>query len=266
MDMNIQSLPIVDLDDIVMDVSITNARHAYNLLERNELMNDNNESIRATKEKIEILCNEKLDGVIPSLLTSALDYPSPNERAVYNLVLCQYTKSKFMSVYSNSPEVQDIQSQLDKLNENFNQAYKNYLQAKNYPTVINTSGMNARLSVMTNRNGRLVPIVDPGLSTQSTTFNDDLSRAFKEAEAVSIEAKELYNKLKRKVDFNKTALTDEAVKDFADKSSKIAEPVATTTKEEDSRKIFSRLIRYAFSFKGEWANEETIIAISKLTD
>ncbi len=263
MDMNVQHLPVVNLDIISMDESITSARHAYNLLQKNRLMSDN-ESITATKEKIEVLCNAKLGGVIPSLFMSALDYPSPVEKAVYNMVLCQYAKSKLMSICKDPQELQDLESKLDKIHQDFSQAYKNYLQVKDYPTVIKTMGIG--VSSKGGEYDRFRTVSQTSNNNSITVFNDDLSKAYKELESASLTAKEIYNELKTKMDFNEIRLTNEAVKDFAEEVSKIARPVAITIKEENSRKIFSKWIRYAFSFKGEWANEETILALSKLTD
>ena len=212
------------------------------------------------------MCNEKLYGVIPSLFKSVLDYPSAIDRAVYNLVLCQYAKSKIMSVCDNAQEVKDIQSKLDELKEAFYTVYKYYLQVKDHPTEVKERSVGPSVGVLGKTENRVfIPYVAFRVHYNSTSYNDDVSVALKEMEGVSIRAKEIYDDLKTKVDFNKHILTSEAVKDFADKTSKIARPVATNIEEENSRRILSKWIRYAFSFKGSWANEETILTISKLS-
>ena len=50
MDMNTQDFPIVDMHQVVMDTSIANARHAYNLLQKNKLMSED-KSVDTTREK-----------------------------------------------------------------------------------------------------------------------------------------------------------------------------------------------------------------------
>lgn len=264
MDMNIQNLPVVNTYNVVTDTSITNARHAYNLLQKNKLMSEFR-SIRATREKIEILCNKELDGVIPSLFTSALNYPDPVERAVFSLVLCQYAKSKMMSALEDVSKTDEIQAEIDKLVEDFSDKYKDYLQVKDYPTTIKSSGFNPSVAVKRDENGRLIPTFSAGGCTNTITSNEDLTNSLRKLERVYLDAKELYEKIQQYADFNNIILNDESIKDFADNSSRIAKPVARNIEDESSRKILSKWIRYAFSFKGDWASEETVLSISKLS-
>ncbi len=262
--MNIQDLPVIDTCSVVTDKSITNARHAYNLLQKNKLMSDF-ENIRVTREKIEILCNKKLCGVIPSLFTSALNYPDPVERVVFSLVLCQYAKSKIMSASEDLSKTDEIQAEINKLIEDFFDKYKDYLQVKDYPTTIESSEINPSFSVKRDENGRLIPTFGVGRYTNTITSDEDLTNTLKKLERIYIDAKELYEKIQQNADFNNIILNDESIKDFAHNSSRIAKPVARNIEEESSRKIFSKWIRYAFSFKGDWASEETVISISKLS-
>lgn len=264
MNMNVQNLPVINTRSVVTDKSITNARHAYNLLQKNKLMSEFR-SIHVTREKIEILCNKELDGVIPSLFTSALNYPDPVERVVFSLVLCQYAKSKMMSVPEDLSKTDEIQAEINKLIEDFFDKYKDYLQVKDYPTTIKSSEFNPSVAVKRDENGRLMPIFDPGRHTKTITSNEDLTNSLKKLERVYIDAKELYEKIQQNADFNNIILNDESIKDFAYNSSRIAKPVARNIEEESSRKILSKWIRYAFSFKGDWASEETVLSISKLS-
>ena len=267
MDMNTQNFPILDKHQVVMDTSITNARHAYNLLQKNKLMSKN-KSVYTTREKIEVLCNKKLGGVIPSLLTSALHYPDPIERVVFRLVLCQYAKSKLMSCSDNSLNlnIDEIQAEINKLNEDFFDAYKNYLVAKDYPITITSSKDGpVSFSLETNSDGRLLPKCSQKFYTTTTTNNENLTDALKKLKKIYMDAKDIHDKIQQKVDFNQIKLNKESIKDFAIHASCIARPVASSIEEENSKRILSKWIRYAFSFKGDWANEETILTISKLS-
>ncbi len=264
MNMNVQNLPVINTHSVVTDKSITNARHAYNLLQKNKLMSES-KSIRATREKIEILCNKELDGVIPSLFTSALNYPDPVERAVFSLVLCQYAKSKVMSASEDLSKTDEFQAEIDKLNEDFSNNYKDYLQVKDHPSTFKSSEMNPSVSLKRDGNGHLVPAVNSGIHFGTITSNEDLTNSLRKLERVYLDAKELYEKIEQNVDFSQIRLNDESIKDFAYNSSRIAKPVARNIEDESSRKILSKWIRYAFSFKGDWASEETVLSLSKLS-
>ena len=67
--MNVQNFPIVDINNIcIVDKTAAIEDRAYDLLKENRLIKKSGGVIHANKEKIEILCNEKLSGVIPNRL------------------------------------------------------------------------------------------------------------------------------------------------------------------------------------------------------
>ena len=227
MDANIQNLPIIDIDNIcIVDSSSEISDRAYGLLKENGLIKEKGEFIDTTKEIVEILCNEKLGGIIPSMFKSGRHAPSVHELTIYRLVMCQYAKGKLMSANGDSEEVQEIQSKIDDLIERFLKAYEVYSDNKKSKV--------------------------------------DVDEARREMEYVSVWAKDFYSELAEKTNFNKIALTDEAVKDFADKSSKLAQPVSVAIEKENNNSVFTKNIRFNFSFRGSWVNEETIFALSRL--
>ncbi|MDR1627686.1 MAG: hypothetical protein LBR79_02820 [Oscillospiraceae bacterium] len=297
--MDVQNLPAVSANTIVMDESITNARHAYNLLQKNGLMSDDGENIYATKGRVEVLCNKDF-GVIPSLLASVLNHPSACERAVYYLVLCQYAKSKFMSAFKGLPKTKELhsqmdeleelqlktlqlktdddeleelqsqidkleklQSKIDKLTKDFSKAYMHYLQVKDYTA---TTKMSKRIPPEISYDKGYMEIKKAGY-TQTTTVvnNNDLIESLKQINGVGVEARTLFSAMKKEINLN-ISLTNEAIKDFADNASKIAMPIAVAIEEKNNSSIFSKSLRYFFSFKGDWANEEAILSISKLSN
>ena len=258
-------------NDIVTNYSITNRREAYNLLDDNGLINDSSK-IRATEGIVELLCGKYLTpdgelGVIPLALTSAISYPSVDVDAAYRLIMCQYAKSKLMSIEKSQnvdSAIQDLEASIERLKEAYFSGYQHYLTALGNPVITTKEWSNTTPELKYGKNKGFKSELRYVNGSETVKSNEDLVRAKKEMQSVVVEARNIFSKLDKSFDFTNIRLTDEAIKDFVKLATKIVEPMSVIIEEGNDRSIFGKEIRKFFSFKGDWADEETILAISKM--